>query len=102
MPIADVERLWCGLAEFFGVSPELFRADDLLGSDLAGLTGHIDYDPFLNSLILLHKSETVQALRSVQTWAELISSLYLCEQEQGRLGTSETCIDGETRVRWNS
>jgi len=96
----NVERIWTSLATFYEVPPSVLRATDVLRCDLAGMMGHIDYDPFFCPLILLHKGPAKDALKKVHDWGDLIMCFYQFEQESGRQGTKRIERDGETTWIW--
>lgn len=96
----NVERIWNGLATFYEVPPSMLRATDVLRGDLAGMMGHIDYDPFFCPLIHLHKGPAQDALKEVYDWADLIRCFHQFEQESGRQGTKRIKRDGETTWIW--
>jgi hypothetical protein len=101
IPVADVERLWVGLANFYEIPTDRFRASDILKEDLAGIRGHIDYDPFFCGLIHLHKGPASDALEEVVNWGELITCFYQFEQETGKLGTKIAEKNGHRRCVWD-
>jgi len=101
VPRDDVQRLWTGVATFYDVPADRLRASDLLKGDLAGVTGHIDYDPFFCSLILGHKGPARDVLEGVVDWGDLIACLYQFEQESGRLGTKTVERNGVPRCVWD-
>jgi len=97
----DVERLWHGLANFYGVPSAAIRALDLLSEELAGLTDQPTYDPFNTPIVIDAVCHRALETSGIRTWGQLIAFFYNVEQSTGLLGTTTANKGDCQRIVWD-
>jgi hypothetical protein len=83
----QLRRIWCGLANEYGIPARKLRIEDRLDGELAGLFRHPDHDPFLASLFLSNRETTEKHLVGLATWGEVVVAVRKIELVVGRSAT---------------
>ena len=108
MSLADVRRLWMGIAGFWKVPAVKLRASDRLQVELGDLIGDYDHDIWLNSLIIGFKGPAREMANTLCTTSEadvatMIRVFAEYEKNQGKLMVQEIVSEaGQAEYVWTS